>query len=86
MVLAGGIFSIGQFLALQLMTELQTAKLMTVKIVTALLGVILNLSGGYLFGLKGVLAGQLVFSLFYCFWLFLIVKKQRTIIISDAVN
>jgi hypothetical protein len=69
MVLAGGIFASGQMLALKLMSEMRSTTMTSVKVVTALLGVGLNIYGATRFGLQGVVAAQVAFSIVYFFWM-----------------
>jgi O-antigen/teichoic acid export membrane protein len=69
MVLAGGIFAAGQMLALKLMSEMKSAVMTTAKIVTALLGVFLNVYGATKFGLQGVVAAVVAFSGIYFLWM-----------------
>ena len=74
MVLAGGIFAAGQMLALKLMSEMKSAVMTTAKIVTAILGVGLNIYGASWFGLQGVVAALLAFSTLYFFWMLWLAK------------
>ena len=69
MVLAGGIFAAGQMLALKLMSEMKPAAMTAAKIVTAILGVGLNIYGASQFGLQGVVAALVAFSGVYFFWM-----------------
>ncbi len=69
MVLGGGIFAAGQMLALKLMSEMKSAAMTTAKIVTAILGVGLNIYGASWFGLQGVVAAIVVFSSIYFLWM-----------------
>lgn len=69
MVLAGGIFAAGQMLALKLMSEMKSTAMTTAKIVTAILGLVLNVCGAMLFGLPGVVAALVLFSSIYFFWM-----------------
>ncbi len=69
MVLAGGIFAAGQMLALKLMSEMKPAAMTVAKIVTAILGVGLNIYGASQFGLQGVVAALVAFSGIYFFWM-----------------
>lgn len=69
MVLAGGIFAAGQMLALKLMSEMKSAVMTIAKIVTAILGVGLNIYGASRFGLQGVVAALVVFSSIYFLWM-----------------
>lgn len=69
MVLAGGIFSAGQMLALKLMSEMKSASMTVAKIVTAILGVGMNVYGASQFGLQGVVAALVTFSTIYFLWM-----------------
>jgi O-antigen/teichoic acid export membrane protein len=69
MVLAGGVFSAGQMLALKLMSEMKTAAMTAAKIATAILGVGLNVYGAMQVGLHGVVAALVMFSGIYFFWM-----------------
>jgi O-antigen/teichoic acid export membrane protein len=69
MVLAGGIFAAGQMLALKLMSEMKSAAMTAAKIVTAIVGVTLNIFGAMQFGLQGVVAALVAFSCIYFFWM-----------------
>ena len=68
-VLAGGIFATGQMLSLKLMSEMKSTAMITVKIVTAILGVVLNMYGASQFGLQGIIAALIAFSCIYLFWM-----------------
>jgi hypothetical protein len=67
MVLAGGIFSASQTIALNLLSKAKTYTMMPIKITTALLGIILNLIGGYSHGTVGIVMASVVFSV-ACFF------------------
>lgn len=69
MVLAGGVFSAGQMLALKLMSEMKSASMTVAKIGTAILGVGLNVYGASQFGLQGVVAALVAFSTIYFLWM-----------------
>jgi len=75
-VLAGGVFSAGQMLALKLMSEMKPSALTTVKIVTALIGVFLNVSGAALAGMQGVVGAMVAFSGIYFVWMIVIARKK----------
>jgi hypothetical protein len=77
LVLAGGLFAVGQVLATLPLAGLQSRALMAPKIITAVLGVAGNLFGAYVFGLAGVAVTETAFSALYCGWLFVIVSRQR---------
>lgn len=68
-VLAGGVFAAGQMLALKLMSEMKSAAMTPAKIVTAILGVGLNIYGASRFGLSGVVFSLVAFSSIYFFWM-----------------
>jgi O-antigen/teichoic acid export membrane protein len=65
MVLAGGTFAAGQVLSLEYMTSVNTRSLVTPKIVTAILGVVLNLIGAALYGVVGVVVASALWSVVY---------------------
>lgn len=67
-VLAGGIFAAGQVLSLKLLSELRSRTMITMKVVTALLGVLANILGAAYFGLTGIIAALQVFSLIFVAW------------------
>lgn len=75
MVLAGGIFSVGQLLALKLMSEMKSARMLIAKIVTASIGVILNLYGASAFGMRGVVASLVIFSCLYLAWMVWLARR-----------
>jgi O-antigen/teichoic acid export membrane protein len=68
-VMAGGIFAAGQMLALKLMSEMKSAAMTSAKIVTAILGVGLNIYCASRFGLSGVVVALVAFSGIYFFWM-----------------
>jgi O-antigen/teichoic acid export membrane protein len=63
--LAGGIFSSGQIISLNQLTNLRTNELTNIKILTAVLGIIFSVIGAKFFGLVGVVIGLLLFSIVY---------------------
>ena len=75
MVLAGGIFAAGQVMSLNLMSQMKTHTMITPKITTAILGVIFNFAGAYLFGIVGIVFGGLLFSVLYSVWIVMLCKK-----------
>ncbi len=68
-VLAGGLFAAGQMLSIKLMADMQPQRTIAVKILTALLGVAFNVLGAAYFGLVGVVAALLAFSVVYLAWM-----------------
>jgi hypothetical protein len=75
MVLAGGLFAASQTIGANLMTQMKTQSMVTAKIATAILGVLLNLGGAYWWGTIGVVGAAVIFSTFQFFWLALLVKN-----------
>ncbi len=69
MVVAGGVFSSAQMLALKLMSEMKTAVMTSAKIVTAILAVGMNIYGASQFGFQGVVFSLVAFSCIYFFWM-----------------
>ena len=69
MILAGGIFSAGQMLALKLMSDQNTQALVWPKITTSLMGALLSFAGAYIAGLTGVVCGAVTFSVLQLVWL-----------------
>jgi O-antigen/teichoic acid export membrane protein len=74
MLLAGGIFAAGQTRALNLMSLMKTRAMMMAKIVTAILGILLNVAGAYWYGITGVVAASVFFSLSFFCWMILLSK------------
>lgn len=68
-VLAGGMFAAGQMLALKLMSEMKSSAMTTAKIVTALIGILLNVIGAALAGMQGVVGAMVAFSGIYFVWM-----------------
>jgi O-antigen/teichoic acid export membrane protein len=75
-VLAGGIFSAGQMLALKFMSEMRSSTMIAAKIVTAVLGVLFNGFGAALAGVHGVVGALLAFSIIYLLWMMLLASRQ----------
>jgi len=75
MILSGGIFAAGEAMAIFLNTTMKTKLQIAPKIVTALVGIGLNLYAAYLFGARGVTFSLLLFSFLYYIWIKIIVSK-----------
>lgn len=75
MILAGGIFSAGEAAAVFLNSAMRTHLQIAPKIITALIGVSLNLLSARYFGSKGVVFSVLTFSILYFVWLRYVVWK-----------
>ncbi len=74
-VLAGGIFAAGQMLALKLMSEMKSSTMTTAKIVTALIGILLNVIGAALAGMQGVIGALVAFSGIYFVWMAVLARR-----------
>jgi O-antigen/teichoic acid export membrane protein len=74
MMLSGGVFAAGQTISLNMMSQMQTRKIMLVKITTALLGIGLNFVGAYLYGTIGIVIASILFSASYFIWTALLSK------------
>jgi len=68
-VLAGGLFSASQILLLKLQSEMKQNTMVTAKIVAAIIGVSLNIYGASQFGLQGVVASLVAFSVITFLWM-----------------
>jgi O-antigen/teichoic acid export membrane protein len=75
MLVAGGIFAAGQTIALDLMSQMKTRVMIVAKVVTALLGVLLNLAGAYWYGTNGIVIAGVFFSVIYFVWMKMLSKK-----------
>lgn len=78
-VFSAGLFSIGQMLFTKLSSELRISELLKPKILTALIGVLLNFTGAYLFGVDGVVISLLLFSIGFSLWMVYLSSYQRSI-------
>jgi O-antigen/teichoic acid export membrane protein len=75
-MLAGGVFAAGQTISLNLMSQMKTHTMMPAKIVTALLGVILNFVGAYWYGTTGIVIAGVLFSVSYFLWMVVLSKHK----------
>lgn len=75
MVAAAGLFAAGQVLSLGLMAEVDTARLIRPKIVTALVGVVFNVGGAAWAGVTGVAIASCAFGLVYLAWIAMLVRS-----------
>lgn len=76
MLLGGGLFASGQIISLDLMSQMRTQSMMVAKIVTALLGVALNIAGAYCYGIAGIVAAIVIFSVVYLLWMVLLARQR----------
>lgn len=74
-VVAGGVFAAGQASALTLASQMRTQMLLAPKIVTALLGVTLNIAGAYWYGTTGIVIASVLFSMSFFLWIAVLSKK-----------
>ncbi len=77
-VLAGGLFATAQMLALKLMSEMKLSAMTIVKIVTALIGILLNIVGAALAGMQGVVWALVAFSVIYFSSMVVLALKPST--------
>lgn len=76
MLLGGGIFAAGQTIALNLMSQMKTLRMTAAKIVTAVVGTILNFAGAYWYGTTGVVTAGVFFAAFYLIWMIVLENKK----------
>jgi len=62
---------------LSLLSGVNTRVLIAPKIVTALLGVLLNFAGAFWLGIRGVVYAGIVVSSIYLAWILILVKRER---------
>jgi O-antigen/teichoic acid export membrane protein len=77
MMLASGLFACGQVASLNLFSSAETRLLIAPKVLTAILGAALNYVGAWLWGIKGVVAGSVVFSMVYLVWVLCLANARR---------
>lgn len=75
-VFSGGIFAASQTISLNLMSQTKTQIMMPFKIMTALLGILLNFAGGYFNGVLGIVVSNVVFSIM-CFFSMAIISLSK---------
>jgi O-antigen/teichoic acid export membrane protein len=74
MVLAGGLFATGQFASISLLSETETHILIAPKIVTAVIGILLNIIGAAWFSISGVVGACIIASSVYMLWILYLVR------------
>jgi len=77
MVLSGGLFAAGQIAVLSLLSGANSQRLIAPKIITALLGVLLNIGGAFWLGLSGVVYAGVAVSSIYLVWIVMLVKREQ---------
>ena len=68
MLLAGGVFAVGQTIGLNLMSQMKTRSMVVAKIATSSLGIIFNFAGAYFLGIKGIVVATVMFSILHSGW------------------
>jgi O-antigen/teichoic acid export membrane protein len=74
MILAGGVYSVGQLLSLQFQITMNPAAILTCKIGSSILGIVISFSGAFFFGIHGVLGGAVIFAFTYTLWMFVLTR------------
>ncbi|MEM7031233.1 MAG: oligosaccharide flippase family protein [Chloroflexota bacterium] len=80
MVLWGGIFASSQVAVLAILSDTKSQMLILPKMVTAVIGVSLNIFGAYWFGANGVIAAGVVTALCYFIWIIRLSARSRSIL------
>lgn len=75
MLLAGGVSAASQVCALNLMSQMKTKTMALAKIMTALMGVLFNFVGAYLYGITGIVVANVLFSILSFLWMILLLRK-----------
>ena len=76
MLLAGGMFSAGQTITLNLASQMKTLTMVAPKIITALLGITFNFACAYWYGTTGIVIAALSFSVLYFLWMAVLAKRE----------
>jgi len=82
LILSGGLFATGQFLAISLMSSNESRILIAPKIGVAILGLLMSFIGAFWFGVPGVVGASLAFSTVYMVWVFSLVRTRRNQLMS----
>jgi O-antigen/teichoic acid export membrane protein len=77
MLLAGGIYSASQVIALKLMSDLNTRALVVPKVLTSILAVALNFAGAWVWGIDGVIVASVIFSVSIFAWMAVLARKPQ---------
>lgn len=78
-VLASGIFSAGQTITLNLMSQMRTQSMVIAKVCTAVVGVILNFAGAYWYGTTGIVFAGISVSCLYFAWMAMLFNTKSYI-------
>jgi len=82
MMLAGGLFATGQFAVISLLSGAETRSLIVPKVITAVVGVLLNMLGAAWWGILGVVGAGVITSAFYLLWILHLVRTRRNQLVS----
>jgi len=87
-VLSGGLFATSQSASLSLMSGSEARSLLTPKVVTAIVGVLLNFVGAAWHGIIGVVGANLIFSIGYLIWIFYLLRvhNNQLMRLSSAIT
>lgn len=77
MVLAGGLYASGQLAVVSLLSGAQTRALILPKVVTAIIGVILNILGAAFYGISGVVVAMVITATAYLLWMLCLTKVRH---------
>ena len=88
MLLSGGVYAAGQTIELNLSSQMKINRIVVGKIITAITGVLLNLFGAYLFGIKGIVIASISFAVFYFVWMAILSKQlgRENLIFQDVCS
>jgi O-antigen/teichoic acid export membrane protein len=76
LMLASGVFAASQAMELNLLSQMQTKRLIGAKIYTAIGGVALSFAGAYWYGVRGVVFSGLAFSVAYFAWIMVMSRGE----------
>lgn len=76
LILAGGLYSAGQMLAIKILNDFDSKRMIKVKIISSIVGVTFNIIGAKMAGEYGVAIAAVMFSMVHLIWIFWLVKKQ----------
>jgi O-antigen/teichoic acid export membrane protein len=77
MVLASGLFTLGQLATLPLLATAGSQSIARCKIVTSCAGMLLNVAGTWSGGVAGVVVAQVGFAATYAVWVAVLLERQR---------
>jgi O-antigen/teichoic acid export membrane protein len=83
-VLAGGLFAAAQMLALKLLSDMRSTAMLWAKIVTAVVGIALNIYGAAIAGASGVAFAALAFSVVFFVWMLHLCRPRMAAPLMNA--